>query len=85
MMLRSLILAWLALAWITRANDGNEVVVVFNSKMPASKALAEYYAEKREVPANQLIGLPLQMVGGGIREGLAIARLREIQTAAQPA
>jgi exopolyphosphatase/pppGpp-phosphohydrolase len=33
----------------------------------------------------ELIGLPLQMVGGGIREGLAIARLRELESAAQPA
>lgn len=32
-----------------------------------------------------LLGLPLQMVGGGIREGLAITRLRELQSAAQPA
>ena len=35
--------------------------------------------------AVELLGLPLQMVGGGIREGLAIARMRELQTAAQPA
>ena len=33
----------------------------------------------------ELIGLPLQMVGGGIREGLAIARMRELRATAQPA
>jgi exopolyphosphatase/pppGpp-phosphohydrolase len=49
--------------------------------------------QARPVPATlavldavvELIGLPLEMVGGGIREGLAIARLRELRATAQPA
>ena len=59
MMLRSLFIACLALVVRARAEDGSSVVVLYNSKMPASKALAEYYAEKRSVPAEHLVGLPL--------------------------
>jgi uncharacterized protein (TIGR03790 family) len=42
-----------------RGEDGSAVVVLYNSKMPASKSLAEYYAQKRSVPSEQVIGLPL--------------------------
>jgi len=42
----------------TRA-EGPEAVVVYNTKMPESKALAIYYARKRNVPERQIIGLPL--------------------------
>ena len=38
---------------------GDEVVVVYNTKMAESKALAIYYARKRDVPERQIIGLPL--------------------------
>jgi uncharacterized protein (TIGR03790 family) len=41
------------------AGQGEEVVVIYNSRMPESKSLAEYYAAKRAVPANQVIGLSL--------------------------
>jgi uncharacterized protein (TIGR03790 family) len=43
----------------TVASAGSEVVVVYNSGMPESRSLAEYYAQKRGVPAGQLIGLEL--------------------------
>lgn len=59
MMFRTVIVLLLATLFSTRAEDGNAVVVVYNSKMPASKSLAEYYAEKRHVPSNQVIGFPL--------------------------
>lgn len=49
----------LLIAFARAAEPGNTVVVLYNSKMPASKSLAEYYAEKRGVPAEQVIGLPL--------------------------
>lgn len=39
--------------------QGNEVIVVFNSRVPESKAVAEHYARRRAVPANQVVGLPL--------------------------
>src|SRR5215211_1847151 len=41
------------------ADTGRSVIVLYNSKMPASKAVADYYAQKRDVPPTQVIGLPL--------------------------
>jgi len=38
---------------------GEEVVVIYNSHVRASKALAEYYAAKRQVPKNQVFGFAL--------------------------
>ncbi|HUS34702.1 MAG TPA: TIGR03790 family protein [Verrucomicrobiae bacterium] len=59
MMVRIFILLLLTMFGIARAEDGSAVVVIYNSKMPASKSLADYYAEKRNVPSDHLIGLPL--------------------------
>ena len=42
---------------LTARAGGNEVVVVYNSNLPASRDVAEYYARKRDVPSGQLIGL----------------------------
>lgn len=36
-----------------------EVVVVYNSRVPESKEVAEYYAQRRQVPKDQIIGLEL--------------------------
>lgn len=36
-----------------------EVVVVYNTLMPGSKAVAEHYAAKRQVPASQVFGFAL--------------------------
>jgi uncharacterized protein (TIGR03790 family) len=41
------------------ATPGDEVVVVYNSRVPESKAIAEYYSQKRQVPTNQIFGLDL--------------------------
>ncbi len=38
---------------------GSEVVVVYNSRMPESKEVAEYYAQKRQIPTNQIFGFDL--------------------------
>jgi uncharacterized protein (TIGR03790 family) len=38
---------------------GDEVLVIYNSKLPESKALAMYYARKRDVPKEQVLGLAL--------------------------
>jgi len=50
-----------ALAFVTdlaRAGDrGDQVVVVFNSKVPESRGVADYYARRRQVPASQVIGI----------------------------
>lgn len=42
-----------------RAEDGTAVVVVYNKNVKASKEVADHYAEKRGVPARQIIGLSL--------------------------
>ena len=38
---------------------GEEVVVIYNSQMPGSKAVAEHYAAMRQVPANQVFSFAL--------------------------
>src|SRR5258708_34546195 len=41
------------------ANPGDEVVGVYNSRVPESKEIANYYAMKRQVPTNQVFGFEL--------------------------
>jgi uncharacterized protein (TIGR03790 family) len=41
------------------AGPGDEVVVVFNTRVPESKQIADYYALKRQVPTNQIFGFDL--------------------------
>lgn len=52
-----------AVSWKVDAAEteapGSTVAVVYNSRMSESKSLAEYYAEKRNVPKSHLIGLRL--------------------------
>jgi len=38
---------------------GDEVVVIYNSRVPASKMVAEHYAAARQVPARQIFGFAL--------------------------
>ena len=38
---------------------GEEVVVVYNSKLPESREVAEHYAAMRQVPPTQVVGLAL--------------------------
>jgi uncharacterized protein (TIGR03790 family) len=54
------LVACCALFAASLANEpGREVVLVFNSSMPESKAVAEHYAAARGVPASQIVGLSL--------------------------
>ncbi len=41
------------------AEPGSKVVVVYNSRMPESKDIADHYAERRDVPQDQILGLDL--------------------------
>ena len=41
---------------------GESVVVIYNRSMPESKNVADYYARKRSIPSNQLLGLDLPKV-----------------------
>jgi uncharacterized protein (TIGR03790 family) len=59
---RRLIGGWvglLACAISVGAQEGAQVVVVFNSSVAASRDLAFYYAQRREVPTNQVLGFDL--------------------------
>jgi uncharacterized protein (TIGR03790 family) len=49
----------LALAPCLARAGGDEVVVVYNAKMPGSKGVAEHYAQVRQVPKKQIFGLDL--------------------------
>jgi uncharacterized protein (TIGR03790 family) len=49
----------LALAPLLARAGGDEVVVIYNSRLPESKAVAGYYARARQVPENQVFGFAL--------------------------
>lgn len=50
---------FLLLAPLLVRGGGDEVIVVYNSRVPASKTVAEYYAAARQVPAKQIFGFAL--------------------------
>jgi uncharacterized protein (TIGR03790 family) len=49
----------LALAPLWAHAGGDEVAVIYNSRLPESKAVAEYYARARQVPKNQIFDFAL--------------------------
>ena len=57
--------------------EGATVAVVYNSTLQESKSVAEHYAKSRNVPANNLIGLPLS-------KNHTISRDEFIKTLEQP-
>jgi uncharacterized protein (TIGR03790 family) len=50
---------FLASAPILLYAGGDEVVVIYNSRVPESKSVAEYYAKARQVPQKQVYGLQM--------------------------
>jgi uncharacterized protein (TIGR03790 family) len=54
----ALILAVLA-PTLRAAESGGVVVVIYNSRLPASKDVADHYAARRNVPPDQVVGLDL--------------------------
>src|ERR1017187_9008441 len=46
-------------ACLRAANPGDEGIIVYNTRVPESKGGADYYAQRRLVPANQIYGFPL--------------------------
>jgi uncharacterized protein (TIGR03790 family) len=74
-MIRGLLALWLILsadAWAQEPQASldlpGETVVVFNSDYGQSRELAEYYAEKRGIPKDRLIGLALPIEDSISRE-----------------
>ena len=66
--MRALPFALLLMVGITEANDGfsgtewdaaAETAVVFNTDFPGSEDLARYYAEKRGIAADRVVGFPM--------------------------
>src|ERR1035438_923530 len=41
------------------SQPGDEVVVIYNTRWPESKGVADYYAQRRQVPKNQVFGFSL--------------------------
>jgi uncharacterized protein (TIGR03790 family) len=78
------------------ADPGSEVAVVFNTRVPESKQVAEHYAEVRRVPKTQVIGLDLPVAEAISRadyrkqlelplvEALAKRKLLELSSKARP-
>lgn len=57
-----ILLLLLAVWWaplLARAEGGNQVVVLYNSTIPASKVVAEHYAAMRQVPPGQIFSFAL--------------------------
>src|SRR5450631_2683696 len=50
---------FLALAPLLVQAGGDEVVMIYNSRVPESKAVAEHYAQVRDVPKTQIYGFAL--------------------------
>ena len=53
------VLACSGVVCLRAANPGDEVIIVYNTRVPESKGVADYYAERRLVPTNQIFGFPL--------------------------
>ncbi len=59
------LLAFAPLCSQGRTGDGGDlVVVIYNSRLPESKEVADHYATRRAVPPSQVIGLDLPVVEG---------------------
>lgn len=69
--------------WPAGQPSGEQVAVVFNSKLPESRAVAEHYAQLRKVPAQQVFGLDMStgetVTRAEFRENLQGPILRELE------
>jgi uncharacterized protein (TIGR03790 family) len=54
-----LLLSFRLAAHSAPAHPGEEVAIVYNTRVPESKGVADYYAQKRAVPTNQIFGFEL--------------------------
>jgi uncharacterized protein (TIGR03790 family) len=53
------VLAGSGVVCLGAANPGDEVIIVYNTRVPESKGVADYYAQRRQVPTNQMFGFAL--------------------------
>jgi uncharacterized protein (TIGR03790 family) len=57
--LKTIALLALTCCMLHAAGPGDEVIVIYNTRVPESKDVAEHYAERRQVPASQVFGFDL--------------------------
>src|SRR6185436_381372 len=74
-------------AWGVMAGEsGSSVIVIYNRSMPESKRVAEYYAQRRQVPTNQILGFALpeseSMTRSEFVDGLQKPLLKTLETSA---
>src|SRR5271170_3976490 len=73
-----------ALAPVIVRAGGDEVVLVYNSRVPESKSVADYYAKMRDVPANQIYGFDLttneEMSRAEFRDSLQLPLAKELES-----
>src|SRR5262245_26836521 len=50
---------WSVAGSLRAASAGSEVVVIYNSRVPESREVAQYYTKRREVPPDQVFGFDL--------------------------
>ena len=53
------LLLFFAAPALRSADSGASVVVIYNTKVPESKQVADYYAQRRQVPSSQVLGFEL--------------------------
>ena len=72
-----------ALAPLLVRAGGDEVVVIYNSRVPESKAVAEHYAQVRDVPKNQIYGFALtpdeEMSRAEFRDSLQLPLAKKLE------
>ena len=80
-----LVILLLSLAPLWVRAGGDEVVVIYNTRLRESRAVAEYYAQKRQVPAKQIFGFALttdeRMTRDEFRDSLQLPLARRLEDA----
>jgi uncharacterized protein (TIGR03790 family) len=67
-----MVLACSSGAVLRAANPGDEVIIVYNTRVPESRGVADYYAQRRLVPTNQIFGFVLST-----NEGMSRVEFRD--------
>ena len=52
-----MLMAWSLIPSVSLAFSARDLVIVFNRNLPESQAVASYYANKRKVPPENLVGV----------------------------
>src|ERR1039457_2829782 len=68
-----LVLACSGVVCLRAANPGDEVIIVYNTRVPESQGVADYYAQRRLVPTNQIFGFALST-----NENMSRAEYRDV-------